>query len=185
MKISIFIGVLLGSLACFGAEKTRLKMGVEEIPYLPYFEYAQSQYNGFAKDLLDSFAKDSDLEWVYTGYPVKRLYNNYLKKNSSLDFKFPDHENWQEELKEGHKIFYSRGVISFTDGVMVQKRNLGKVKLKTLGIVRGFTPFDFLPQIRSGQVKVIEANRIEGLLIQAAKGRVDGVYVNIEVAKYL
>lgn len=169
------------------ANQKKYVIGVERIQYLPYYTYDTDEYSGFARELFDMFAKDEGISFEYKVLPVRRLFKDFLKgKNSPLDFKFPDHKYWKKDLKEGKGVKYSNPVIGYIDGVMVLPKNIkkGKPDLKTLGTARGFTPWDYLGDIKNKTIKVSENNSFTGLLNQAINGRIDGAYINISVAEH-
>jgi ABC-type amino acid transport substrate-binding protein len=136
---------------------------------------------------LDSFAAKEGIQFEYVPVPVNRLYADFLDCASKLDFKFPDNENWAGDKKANKKIYYSDSVVEFTDGTMVAKDKIGRAKkdMKTLGTVRGFTPWDYLDDVQKAKtIRLVENDSLAGLLQQAKQGRVDGIYVNISVANY-
>lgn len=159
-------------------------VGVEALNYYPHYSDEGKQYSGFARDLLDAFAKDKGYSFEYKILPVARLYGEFFA--GALDFKYPDNQLWQESKRKGLTIEYSEPVVSYTDGVLVLPANKGKgvEKIKSLGTVRGFTPWDYLGLVESGQIKVQEVNSFQQSLLQGINARVDGVYMNLEVGHY-
>ncbi len=124
------------------------------------------------------------IPFKYKALPLKRLLKNFL--NERVDFKFPDRPYWQKNKKAGVNVFYSKPVADFIDGVMVVPTNRGK-SLKTfkkLGILLGFTPWDYMELIAKKKIKVYENRSFKGLLKQCMIGRVDGIYVNVMVCNY-
>lgn len=163
----------------------KLVIGVESTAYFPHYDHDdRNEYIGFARSILDEFGKASGRQVAYVIVPIKRLFNDFL--DGKVDFKYPDNALWQGDLKKGFNIIYSDPVVGYIDGAMVAKDMVGKPidRLKNLGTVRGFTPYDYLPQIQSGQLKVNENNTFTGLLEMGIAGRVDAAYINIDVAKY-
>lgn len=177
--------ILLTLLISFSLKaQTVYQIGVEDIPYLPFYETKNGQYQGYAKELMDAFAKDEGIKFEYVSLPVKRLFKNYLSEKSNLDFKFPDNSYWAQELKKGINIQYSKGIVSFTDGLMTSVDNTKDFKLNKLGVVRGFTAWDYLDQIKKKEIELVESNSLESVLKLALLKRVDAVYVNRDVAEY-
>lgn len=160
-------------------------VGVENLKYYPHYNHIDGEYGGFAKDILDAFAKSKGYKFSYEARPVKRLYAEFLKKQV-LDFKYPDNSYWQGDMKKGIKVIYSVPVVSYIDGMMVEPVNKGNgvSKVKKIGTVRGFTPWTYLDMINQGEIKVVENNSFVGLIKQTLKGRVNGAYLNVAVAKY-
>jgi ABC-type amino acid transport substrate-binding protein len=162
-------------------------IGVEDISYLPYYTADGKEYAGFARELLDDFSKSAGVEFEYLPLPINNLFGKFLAPNSKIDFKFPDNENWAQDLKKDSKLIYSSSVADYTDGVMVTpaRHSKGKDQIKKLATFRGFTAWDFLGDIKSKKIEIRENDSMTGLLQQTIKGFVDGAYVNISVARYI
>lgn len=178
MKKLFLVVVLVVTTNLFGGKFT---VGVENIDYMPHYS-GKNDYNGFAKDLLDQFAKDSGHTFEYKPMPLKRLFGAFM--NGKVDLKYPDNAYWGADAKKGKGVVYSKEVVAFTDGVMVKGENLtkNKAQLKTLGTVMGFTPFEYLGDIKGGGIKVVENPSFGALLNQTIAGRIDGAYFNKDVA---
>lgn len=160
-------------------------IGVQDFPeYLPYSKYYDDDYQGFNRELLDAFAKDAGLAFKYEAAPVKRLFQMFVL--GKVDFKYPDNAYWSAQQKKGVSIIYSDPVVHYIDGVIVLNKNKGRglEKLKVLGTIRGFTPFTYLEDIKSGKITLHENSNYMGLLRMIYKNRVDGAYTNVAVSKY-
>ena len=183
-----FVKILLVTaftvLTAIGIQAKELAVGVEDIEYYPLYAKRDGQYAGFAREFLDAFAAQYGHSITYKAMPIKRLYGEFV--NGRVDIKFPDNVNWGNDKKMGKKVLYSNGVLEYIDGVMVLPNNLAKdsSQLKKLGTVRGFTPWVYLDQIKSNQIKLTENSDLKGLLKLIKAERIDGVYFNILVAKY-
>ena len=83
-------------------------------------------------------------------------------------------------------MLYSDSIVEYIDGVMVLPSHKGRgvASLKTIGTVRGFTPWDFFDLIKAGKLEISENNSFTGVLRQAVLDRVDGAYINVAVANY-
>jgi len=185
---AIFLKLTLASsialLWTLSAQARVYTIGVEDIDYYPLYKTESAQYKGFARDLFDKFGKENGYEFRYESLPVMRLTKYFV--DGEVDFKFPDNSFWAVDAKKDVKVIYSGAVLTYTDGVMVIPANKDKGfdQLKTLGVVRGFTPFPYLDHIKDGKVKLQEANNLEGMTNQALSARSDGAYFNVDVAKY-
>ena len=124
--------LLLWSLAATAPAKD-LTIGVEAVDYLPYYTGKGDQYTGFARELFDLFAKETGHRLTFRVLPVNRLFDEFLAKNSKLDFKFPDHSNWQQKLKQGHSVVYSDPVVPYVDGVLTTSTRAGINELRVIG----------------------------------------------------
>lgn len=187
MSRSTFSAVALAAVAAgFGlaaqpANAQTYVVGVENIEYLPQYTYKDGEYGGFARALLDSFAKDKGYKLEYRALPVARLFAEFVSLD--LDFKYPDSAKWSADLKSKATVVYSEPVVKYIDGVNVLPDRVGKGadSIKVLGAVRGFTPWDWLEQVKSGTVKLQENNSFTAMLETALAHRVDGAYGNVAV----
>ncbi len=104
----------------------------------------------------------------------------------SLDFKYPDNPSWEKALRKQANVHYSKPVMPYIDGVLVLPENKGRPlnNFKILGTVTGFTPWKYVDLIEDKRVAVFENDSFLALLKQVTLKRVDGAYVNIEVARY-
>jgi len=159
-------------------------VGVENIDYYPIYAERGNEYAGFARELLDAFAQHEGIVLTYKAYPIKRLFSNFVE--GKVDFKFPDSSYWKPDLKKDKGVIYSDPVLEYVDGVMVLPENLnkGKAALKKLGVVRGFTAWDYLGDVKNKTVLLKENTSLDGLMNLVKNKRIDGVYFNVVVARY-
>lgn len=159
-------------------------VGVENQDYLPAYGLVDGQYQGFARELLDAFAKDRGYRFEYRALPVPRLYAAFF--NGQVDFKFPDNARWKQDQRGGKPITYSAPVLTYIDGVVVpaDRSHLQENEIRTLGTVAGFTPWAWLDRVAAGSVKVSENVSFEALVRQVVAHRIDGAYANIAVVNY-
>jgi polar amino acid transport system substrate-binding protein len=178
MKIKFSQLLVLLSIFPFSCAAGNYVIGVEKQQYAPYYSYDLNtgEYRGFARDIFDAFAEASGHKITFTKLPVSRLYNDFFK--GKLDFKFPDNKNWQADKRKGINIYYSNGLVDFMDGVVIPKDS--KV-VKSISIVRGFTPWQYVGNTDYTFVTVNDFNTAIKMVL--AK-RTDGVYGNPEVVKY-
>ena len=182
MAASILLAAMISISSTSHADN--LIIGVEDIDYFPIYQYSNGQYSGAASEILNKFATLHDHTLTYKSYPITRLNKNYLE--GKVGFRFPDNGYWAQDQKAGYDIKYSASVIDFIDGVMVSPANKGKGidNLKRLGLVRGFTAWDYLDLIKKGTIKIKEANSLDSLIKLTSSNRYDGAYFNVDVATY-
>lgn len=161
-----------------------LVMGVEDLPYLPYYALDKGEYQGFSRELFDAFAAARGHRLVYRPLPVERLYRALL--NGDIDLKYPDNPAWRQELKTGQAIHYSQPVAPFVDGILVlpARGREDSGGFRRIATIRGFTPWPLLDRIKQGEVSLSENNSIPGLLQQVLTQRVDGAFINVAVARF-
>lgn len=182
----ILLALLLaaaGVRAAPGGPET-IVVGVENQPYLPVYGVESGEYVGYARAVLDAFARDKGLKLEYRPLPVPRLYAAFLA--GQIDLKFPDNPNWQAGRRVGKDIAYSDSLAVFVDGVSVPRAHAGRglAALQTLGTVSGFTPWAMQEPIKAGKVTVSENPSIEGLLRQVIAGRHHGIYASVAVVNF-
>lgn len=188
MKMLQIACVFSCCMACADASLAQSKVytvGVEDLEYYPQYSHKGDEYIGFGREILDAFAKSKGYTFHYKILPLNRLFFEALKGNS-LDFQYPDNAYWEAHLRTGVKVHYSKPVMPFIDGVIVHPDHKGRgiAHFKVLGTMTGFTPWNYLDLIKNKQVQVFENDSFVSLLKQAQLKRVDGAYINIEVAKY-
>jgi len=187
--VSFLTGIILsfGLLSNGGyAGQSFYTIGVEAQKYYPQFDNENGiEYFGFAREILDMFAKEKGFQFVYKIRPVKRLFHEFIEKKA-YDFKYPDNPVWQSDMKKGKNVVYSDSVVKYIDGVVVlaENKSMNLSTLKTLGTVRGFTPYPYLDLISQKKVKLNENNNFISLLKQVLVKRIQGAYSNISVARY-
>lgn len=179
--------VLAGASAADAEPARSFTVGVEDLQYYPLHTIVNGKtFGGYAREVLDAFAKDRGYVLHYVPLPVNRLYVAYLKEQT-LDFKYPDNPKWKTELRGAARIRYSTVLVTSQEGAMVLPKNRGRplAQVKTLGTVLGFTPWPYLPAIESKAIAVSTGAEFDGLLRHALADHLDAVYVNIDVANYL
>ncbi len=156
-------------------------VGVEEMPFLPYSEVKDKEFRGLFRDVLDDFAKKEGISFIYKPMPIKRLYTEFFI--GKIDFKVPSNSYWKIEEKKRRKvkIFYSDPLFPYIDGLMGFPNTS---EVKTMGIVSGFTPWEYLEDIKKGSITIKENPSLKGLLQQVLLKRVDAVYINISVGQH-
>lgn len=155
---------------------TTITIGVESIIHLPYYGLCGQDYCGYARELLDAFAREEGITIRYRPLPIPRLHRALV--NGVVDAKFPAHPDWANDYKQGAPILYSDPVITFTDGYLSLPGTTGTPE--KVGTIRGFT-LDFSPLSR--KPLVIEANAESDLFNLLNRRRVDAVYTNIGVLR--
>ena len=68
--------------------------------------------------------------------------------------------------------------------VLPKRKNKGKL-LKKLGTMRGFTPYNYLKAIKDGKIFLHEMDQFDSLLKMVIYRRLDGAYINIDIANYI
>ncbi len=168
------------------AQSKTFIVGVTGQNYYPQFSYENDVYSGYARELLDAFAKHHGYTFVYKAIPVSNVFSDFLNEISYLDFKYPDNPHWNAAMKEGLSIQYSDPVAGRTDGVIVKRENSGRSidALQRMGTIRGFTPYEYLHLIDEKKIHWVEVDNVVDLLQWVIDNKIDGAYVNIAVANY-
>ena len=138
----------------------------------------------FFQDFIKAFGEKYNYEIVIKERPVKRLIAEFV--NLKFDIKYPDHPKWSEEARKGVNVVYSDPVISYREGVLVLPENLGKGmnNLKRLSVMRGFSPWPYRYQVKSGSLALTESPNYETAIRMTHLGRADGSYLSRAAADY-
>jgi polar amino acid transport system substrate-binding protein len=173
---------------CFPALAETVKLGTEDILYFPLhgrLHNLSDEFSGFAREFFDEFSSQTDVNIVYVPLPIKRIYKSLIV-DQSIDLKFPDNPSWQSTYRKGVSLIYSDPIIQFTDGVLIKTANIDSslFQLEILGSIRGFTPVPYLKQITSGALQLVEFSNTSELLLAVANDKIDGAYLNVDVAAH-
>ncbi|GAA5214704.1 transporter substrate-binding domain-containing protein [Corallincola platygyrae] len=165
--------------------EAHLVIGVQDFEdYQPYSYWLNGQYKGFNRELFDLFSDFINTRILYQAFSVKRRSMALVEGDASAVY--PDNPNWAMATKAKHTIVYSQPVVSFVDGIFVQKtsHNLKVSELKRLGVPLGFTPTPYLSSIELGVIKTHYDANLGVLLKMLDEGALDGVYINKAVAEH-
>ena len=162
---SLLAALLIGMASSGSAWSGNYSVGVEGHQYLPISNGEGGSYTGYARELLDAFAAKAGHKFTYKPMPIARLYDEFLVQKS-LDLKFPDNAYWAGDAKKGLKIAYSGGLVSVSEGLMVLPADKGKPisRVAKIAIIRGFTPYPYLDQVKAKKISVSEANTPDAAL---------------------
>ncbi|WP_142848667.1 ABC transporter substrate-binding protein [Telmatospirillum sp. J64-1] len=164
--------------------ETRYVVGVENIPYLPYYTWENGAYDGFGREVLDAYAEDRGIVFEYRSMPVQRLFVSFFE--GQVDFKFPDSPDWKAEMREGKPLVYSDPVVVYVDGSNIRPEDKGRPvdEVRNVGTMAGFSPWAWLPRLNSGEATLTENGNLQALLHQAINRRIDAAYANIAVVRH-
>jgi len=179
--------ILFAVLWCFFykvyAQQQTLIVGLESLDYLPYYQTGipNQKPAGYGIELIELFASKYNYSVQFKVYPVRRVLSNLLA--GSIDFKYPDSPNWSPALKKSHGLYYSDSTVRIIDGILTLEKyqQLLLDEFTRLGSIRGFKPWPYIGAIQQREVSLMEASSMDQLIRQLEKGRVQGVYININV----
>lgn len=157
------------------------RVGVEDVDYLPIMGVSNGNFSGYAHAVLELFASQRGHRFTYVPLPIKRITPQLL--DGQLDLSFPDNPNWRQDIKQGLALSYTEAFVPFQDVVFVMPEHVGQ-PLKTLGVVRGFTPKRFQQQMEAGQLAINEATAPANLVKMVLARRIDGVVLAWPVGAY-
>ncbi|WP_340680395.1 hypothetical protein [Paraglaciecola sp.] len=161
-----------------------LVVGVEDVSYYPYFDFAASD-TSFSKSVLDKFAADMGHTISYVPLPIKQ-FSKWLYENN-VDFKFPDNKRWQDASEsDSHATYFSNSVLYLRAGTIVLARNKDKpaVFFKNLGMVTGFYPTLWIDKIAKKRVSLLDDTSPKVLVKHLVNEIVDGIDIDIAVANH-
>lgn len=184
MKLKAFCWALASVLSPAAMAQTYV-VGVENLAFAPHYSTdAQGNYQGFARDLLDLFARSSGVTLEYRPLPVDALLPALL--SGEVDLKYPDNPSWAMEQKAAKSLHYSQPVTQYVDGVLVapERVGLGIDAVKRLALVEGWTPRGYEAPIQAGQITLAPSADLRQMIHSALKKQADGAYFNVVVATY-
>ncbi|MEP7705354.1 hypothetical protein [Paraglaciecola sp. 25GB23A] len=160
-----------------------LVIGVEDIAYYPYFDYTRNEAS-LSKAILDRFAADQGYTISYVALPIKQ-FSKWLYEND-IDFKYPDNKRWHPATKDHKAESFSDAIFYLRAGtvVLLQDKDRPKAFFKSLGMISGFDPTLWKAEIASGEVNILDDSSTKVLIKHLVNGLVDGVDIDIAVAKY-
>lgn len=173
--------------AADGAPVTQFAIGVEDLQYFPLHATNKGgEFSGYAREVLDAFAKQRGYTFRYVPLPINRLYVAFLQERS-VDFKYPDNPKWKTQLRASLPMAYSTPLVVSDEGALVLPHRVGRplARIKSLGTVLGFTPWPYLTAIESKAIVPAVDDTLVGLLRLALSERIDAVYANVDVANYV
>jgi hypothetical protein len=176
---------LFAVLFCAGSHAESYVIGVEKMAFAPHYSVdQQGQYQGFARELFDLFARHSGVQLSYQPLPVHRLLAALLQ--GEVDFKYPDSDDWAQAQKAGKDLHYSQAVVAYVDGVLVAPKRQGQPldQLRRLGMVSGWTPRGYQAHIDAGQIHPSYSDDLRKMIRQTLKQDSDGAYFNVVVATH-
>jgi ABC-type amino acid transport substrate-binding protein len=180
--------VFFGVFWCFClkgyAQQQTIVVGLEDLDYLPYYQSGipNKEPTGYGIELIKLFANKYNYSVQFKTYPVRRLLSNLLA--GKIDFKYPDSPNWSPALKKSHRLIYSDTTVEIIDGIVTMEKyhELLLDEFVRLGSIRGFKPWPYIGAIQQREMTLMEASSMDQLISQLIKGRVQGIYININVA---
>lgn len=165
-------------------------IGVEDLDYYPHFTLRNGVYSGFGRELLDRFGRDRNIRFVWHPLPIKRLEQEFW--SGRLDFRYPDSPRWSEGEKWHLDIHYSSPVTHIVDGVVVPENRsetlvqaIQQGQVPTIGVIAGFSTGGLQEMARAGHVILYENDDLKALVRQLRHGRIQGIYGNVDVVRYL
>jgi len=157
-------------------------VGVEDVNYAPHYAFGKDR--NVAEDILNDFSKENKITLIFKPMSIGQLYWSLLTAET-IDFKYPDHPTWGTDIKRDAPMYYSKGVVDYVDGVVMLPDSSVRYinQLKVIGALRGFTLVPYLDLVEKHNISILRANDFENLIQALLKGRVDGVYANIDVIR--
>lgn len=185
MKL-IFFSTIIGHLLLWASpvlakDLQTFVIGVENIDYWPFYQGTNGEYQGFARELFDSFGKLYGHKFVYAPMPIGRLYRSLIQEQT-VDFKFPDHPKWRSELKKKYRLHYSWPVVSYIDGMLTKDKDS---QIKKFCTITGFTMSGYEDLLSKKNLERRDLYAFADAIDIVNKGHTEGIYGNMRVVQYL
>lgn len=174
----------LGLLSAVARAEPDYVVGVEGVGYYPHYSFENDEYVGFGRELFDAFAADQNVVFDFRPLPIKRLLLQLGQGRVAL--KYPDNPDWNVVEKNGFNLAYSRSIVKVLDGSLVRPERLGRPTnhVRTLGTIRDFTLRPYYGLIANLHIDVLPFNSVERLLRRTLRGKLDAIYLSVDVARY-
>jgi ABC-type amino acid transport substrate-binding protein len=189
----LLIALLIWAYALSAAAANTFTIGIEDTESMPIHstkgEGFPHQNAGYVVDLLGDFAKKNNYTLIWKPLPIKRLMLDYLKEGSTIDFKYPDNQDWDSQAKHNVSLVYSDPLFIMHEGMMVLPNRADvhePSELKSIGMVLGFSlaePYQSL--VAAKKITLSEASGTTNLIEMTLLGRVDAAFVGKDVAQYI
>lgn len=163
--------------------KSTYLVGVEDVDYFPFFtKEDNASPPGLMIDFLNQFAKKEGIKFEYVYLPIARFPDWY--ESANIDFRIPDNPHWSVETKA---LTFSKSIVKLhTDFITLRDNQQRSIDdFRTIGTVKGFSPSpQWEKRIKAQKVSFIYDGSIKVLLLLLKRGLVDGLDINIAVARH-
>jgi hypothetical protein len=158
-------------------------VGVENTNKLPLYGINEKgEFVGLYRKILDKFAKDNNIRFIYKPYKINELFNNLF--NANIDFKFPDNPTWRAADKKPYNLTYSCPVYFYLETLFVRPIDANKTidQFHSIGLVGDVALWSIHHYIEANRV-VIKRNQCKKLIKQLFASEVEGILCNYFVMK--
>ena len=160
-------------------------VGVYDDDMMPLWGFnEEGEYDGFARSLLEEFAQNQNIRFIYKPYSAKKIVP--ALKQGDVQLIFPANKHWHRKQKSSSdRIIYSDGVHFYLEGIMVAREYTFKPlsSLDAIGIIAGKQPASIQDSADRGAVAVVEKPSYADLFEALASGEIQGIYTNVDVAR--
>ncbi|MBV2128616.1 substrate-binding periplasmic protein [Arsukibacterium indicum] len=164
--------------------QTRFVVGTEDLAFYPHYDFTTGGKNGFANDVLNKFAEQYGYQFSFQPLPVKRLYHEL---DNTVDFIYPDNPAWHSFQGDLADRLYSEALVYNLGVSMVkpQRQQLTIKQVRTLAIIRGFTPVQWLRLKQSNRFEIFEVANPQSAVSLVLRGELDVADLEYNVALHL
>lgn len=164
--------------------QTRFVVGTEDLSFYPHYDFTTASQKGFANDVLNRFAEQYGYQFSFQPLPVKRLYHEL---DNTIDFIYPDNPAWHSFQGDLASRLYSDAVV-FNLGVSMVKSERQQLKvnqIRTLAVIRGFTPVKWLTLKQNHRFEIFEVANPQSAISLVLRGQLDVADLEYNVATHL
>lgn len=180
------LNVLLGLwpvflLTSLPLQAATIRVCVEDFDYYPHYDFHKLPGRGFAAELFEMFSNNTGIKLQMIPMPAKRLHDDPL-----CQLIYPDNPLWHNARGTTRKIFFSLPLTEIIGSSVVRKGEgkLALSEIRSIAIVRGFTPDHLLSVQSEHQFEFVETSNATSALMMLLKRRVDAADVEWHVAQY-
>jgi hypothetical protein len=158
-------------------------VGVENTNKLPlYGVNEKGEFCGLYRKILDKFASDNNVKFIYKPFKINELFNNFY--DAKIDFKFPDNPSWRAADKRAFSIVYSLPLYLYVEALFVKPSDLNKSidKFNFIGLVGDVALWSIHHYIEVNRIS-IKRNQCKKLIKQLFASEIEGIMCNYFVMK--
>lgn len=172
---------LLLFLTSLPLQAATIRVCVEDFDYYPHHDFHKLPGRGFAAELFALFSKNTGIKLQIIPMPAKRLHDNPL-----CQLIYPDNPLWHTARGSNRKVFFSLPLTEIIGSSIVRKgeEKLALSEIRSIAIVRGFTPDHLLSVQADNQFEFVETSNATAALMMLLKSRVDAADIEWHVAQY-
>jgi hypothetical protein len=158
-------------------------VGVESTNYYPVYSFSGGKFEGILAEILDKFAADNNIKFIYRPYKPNDLFMALFK--GEIDIKVPDNDTWKAADKRDYKIIYSNDIICCMDTFFtVPGSNINIDMLKKVGVATDVVPWFIQHYVEMQKIKIVHEDHCGKLIDKVLDDDLDAILCNYDSVRY-